>query len=64
MKCGLICSESPIGSVGVDAHIDPADKPDFTEISGEFDDFSRGDVGIAPYARLGIRTKIENSDED
>ena len=24
----------------------------------------RGDVGIAPYARLGIRTKIKNPDED
>jgi len=39
--------------VGVDAHIDPARNPDFTEIFGKFDGAQRGDVGIAPYAKLG-----------
>ena len=37
-------------SVGVDAHIDPACKSDFTEIPGESDGTQWGDVGIAPYA--------------
>ena len=37
--------------VGVDAHIDPAERAVFTEISGEFATSQWGDVGIAPYAK-------------
>ena len=37
--------------VGVDAHIDPAERTVFTEISGEFAASQWGDVGIAPYAK-------------
>ena len=39
-------------SVGVDAHIDPANGTVFTAIFGEFDGAQWGDVGIAPYANL------------
>ena len=39
--------------VGVDAHIDPAERTVYTEIPGEFATFSRGDVGIAPYEHSG-----------
>lgn len=35
--------------VGVDAHIDPANKTDFTQLQCEFDGAQWGDVGIAPY---------------
>ena len=35
--------------VGVDAHIDPAEKSGFTKIFGEFEAAQRGDVDIAPY---------------
>ena len=38
--------------VGVDAHIDPADCTDFTEIRCEFDGTQWSDVGIAPYALI------------
>ena len=37
--------------VGVDAHIDPAERTVFTEISGEFAASQWGDVGISPYAK-------------
>ena len=37
--------------VGVDAHIDPANKTDFTQLQCEFDGAQWGDVGIAPYAK-------------
>ena len=36
--------------VGGDAHIDPAERTVFTEISGEFATSQWGDVGIVPYA--------------
>ena len=38
--------------VGGDAHIDPAERTVFTEISGEFD------VGIAPYEHSGKLSEI------
>ena len=41
--------------VGVDAHIDLAERTVFTEISGKFATSQWGDVGIAPYA---LREKI------
>ena len=46
-----------IGSVGVDAHIDPAVCTIFTELFGEFVRAQRGDVGIAPYAGWGWLNK-------
>ena len=36
--------------VGGNAHIDPAERTVFTEISGESATSQWGDVGIAPYA--------------
>ena len=39
-------------AVGVDAHIDPAERSNYTVIFGEFVTFLRGDVGIAPYTNL------------
>ena len=50
--------------VGVDAHIDPLGTIEFALDFRIIRLCRRGDVGIAPYARLGIRTKIENPDED
>ena len=38
--------------VGVDAHIDPAERTILTEISGKFVTSQRDDVGIVPYANL------------
>ena len=35
--------------VGVDAHIDPAERTLFTEIYGKFATSQRADVGIGPY---------------
>ena len=43
----------PLFCVGVDAHIDPAERTVYTEIPSEFATFSRGDVGIAPYEHSG-----------
>ena len=43
--------------VGVDAHIDPAESSDYTEIQCEFVGSQWGDVGIAPYANLEIKQK-------
>ncbi len=39
-------------TLGVDAHIDPANCTDFTKIQYEFAGTQWGDVGIAPYANL------------
>ena len=36
-------------AVGVDAHIDPAERTLFTEIYGKFATSQRADVGIGPY---------------
>ena len=44
-----LCGNFPNMAVGGDAHIAPANKPDFTETIGEFDGTQWGDVGIAPY---------------
>ena len=49
--------------LGVDAHIDPLGTIEFA-LDFRIIRLCRGDVGIAPYARLGIRAKIENPDED
>ena len=38
--------------VGVDAHIDPAERILFTEIYGKFATSQRADVGIGPYKTL------------
>ena len=38
--------------VGVDAHIDPAERTLFTEIYGKFATSQRADVGIGPYRVL------------
>ena len=46
----VFCSASA-KRVGGDAHIDPAERTVFTEISGEFATSQWGDVGIAPYAK-------------
>ncbi len=46
--------------VGGDAHIAPANRTDFTEISGESDSSPRVDVGIDPYEprrKLSARTE-------
>ena len=40
-------------SVGVDAHIDPAERTVFAGILGEFAVSQRADVGIGPYKRMG-----------
>ena len=56
-RCSFFC-------VGVDAHIDPLGTIEFALDFRIIRLCRRGDVGIAPYARLGIRTKIENPDED
>ena len=57
--CGRTESSAPTDSlrfsrfrVGVDAHIDPAERTDFTITFGEFVIAKWGDVGIAPYADL------------
>ena len=47
--------------VGVDTHIDPAERTVFTEISGEFATSQWGDVGIAPYAKIGSRQIFRGS---
>jgi len=38
--------------VGVDAHIDPAERTLFTEIYGKFATSQRADVGTGPYKTL------------
>jgi hypothetical protein len=38
--------------VGVDAHIDPAERTLFAEIYGKFATSQRADVGIGPYKTL------------
>ena len=44
--------------VGVDAHIDPAERTVFTEISGEFATSQWGDVGIDPLRKDGKISEI------
>ena len=38
--------------VGVEAHIDPAERTPFAEIYGKFATSQRADVGIGPYKTL------------
>ena len=47
-----IFDAAPISVVGVDAHIDPAERTLFTEIYGKFATSQRADVGIGPYKTL------------
>ena len=47
--------------VGADAHIGPADCTVFQKIFGEFVDVKWGDVGIAPYAKIGSRQILRGS---
>ena len=47
--------------VGVDAHIDPANKTDFTQLQCEFDGAQWVDVGINPYASV-LKIPSENGE--
>ena len=60
--CGRTESSAPTDSlrfsrfrVGVDAHIDPAERTDFTITFGEFVIAKWGDVGIAPTSSLILK---------
>ena len=48
----------PVGFVGGDAYIAPANRTDFSGIFGEFDTSQWVDVGIDPYGENGRLIKI------